>query len=123
MATVALGMGFDKPDLGFVVHFQRPGSVVAYYQQIGRAGRALEQADVILLAGREDDEIAHFFINSAFPPEANLRAVLAAVEAHESIAAGQLEVELNLSRGRVGQCLKVLEVDDAVFREAGRYVR
>src|SRR5207244_7219596 len=68
VATVALGMGFDNPDLGFVIHFQRPGSVVAYYQQVGRAGRAVESAYAILLTGREDDEISEYFIREAFPP-------------------------------------------------------
>src|SRR5262249_37668224 len=54
VATVALGMGFDKPDLGFVIHFQRPASVVAYYQQVGRAGRGIESSSVVLLYGDDD---------------------------------------------------------------------
>jgi ATP-dependent DNA helicase RecQ len=80
VATVALGMGFDKPDLGFVVHFQRPGSVVHYYQQIGRAGRSLENALVILLGGEEDDEIVDYFIRTALPPQAHTEAVLHALQ-------------------------------------------
>src|SRR5947207_15769567 len=68
VANVPLGMGFDKPDLGFVIHFQRPGSAIAYYQQVGRAGRAMDSAYGILLSGREDDEIQDYFIRTAFPP-------------------------------------------------------
>ena len=123
VASTALGMGFDKPDLGFVVHYQRPGSVIAYYQQVGRAGRALDTAYGVLLSGREDDEINDYFIRTAFPPEFETKAVLQALEGVQTASIPQLEQQLNLRRSRIQHILKLLEVDGAVAREGQRYFR
>jgi ATP-dependent DNA helicase RecQ len=123
VATSALGMGFDKPDLGFIVHVGAPQSPVAYYQQIGRAGRGVERAEVILLPGPEDRDIWAYFAGLAFPPEPVVRAVLSELAAQPGpLSTGALEPRVDLSRSRLEMMLKVLDVDGAVRRVRGGWV-
>ncbi|MFR9804722.1 RecQ family ATP-dependent DNA helicase [Pseudonocardia sp. RS010] len=121
IATSALGMGFDKPDLGFVVHLGAPSSPVAYYQQIGRAGRALDRAEVVLLPGREDREIWAYFASLAFPPEPLVRQTLAALS-DQPISTAALETRVDLSRTRLEMLLKVLDSDGAARRVKGGWI-
>lgn len=120
VATSALGMGFDKPDLGFIVHLGAPQSPVAYYQQIGRAGRGVRRAEVILLPGTEDRDIWAYFGSLAFPPERVVRQTLAVLaEEGRALSLPALETRVDMSRGRLEMMLKVLDVDGAVRRVRG----
>lgn len=121
VATSALGMGFDKGDLAFVVHLGAPSSPIAYYQQIGRAGRAVERADVVLAPGPEDRAIWDYFGSLAFPPENTVRGVLAALDAAPDGVAStaRLETETDLRRSRLEMMLSVLDVDGAVEKVRG----
>lgn len=122
-ATVAFGMGFDKPDIGFVIHFQKPGNLVAYYQQIGRAGRKLDEAYAIMLYGNEDDEINEYFIESAFPTERDMNEIIEVVANNPGKNKRSITGLTNMKQKRVEKCLKYLEVNGDIYLEKKGYYK
>lgn len=111
VATTALGMGYDKPDLSFVIHYQAAGSIVGYYQQVGRAGRGIDSAIGLLMSGKEDDDIHEFFRSSAFPSEEEVNDILDLLITYDGLTLRELEEYSNLKNGQITKVLKLLSVE------------
>lgn len=120
VATSALGMGYDKPDLGFCVHVGSPSTPVAYYQQVGRAGRALAQAEAVLLSSPADERIWEYFATASIPhPDDAAKVLRSLADGPRSLA--DLEAGTSVRRGRLEALLKILAIDGVVAKDGTRW--
>ena len=117
VSTTKLGMGYDKGDISFVIHYQSPASIVAWYQQIGRAGRKLSDAYTFLMTGREDDDINNYFIETAFPSLAESTETMKVIENGKGLTIAQIESQVNLRKTRISNTLRFLENEQFIRKE------
>ena len=120
VATSALGMGYDKPDLGFCLHVGSPGTPVAYYQQIGRAGRAVARADAVLLSAQADERIWEYFATASIPDPDDVAKTLRGLE-HGPRSVIELDSLTGVRRGRLETLLKILAIDDVVVKDGSKW--
>ncbi|MHB1155104.1 MAG: RecQ family ATP-dependent DNA helicase [Eubacteriales bacterium] len=121
VATIKLGMGYDKGDIGFVIHFQQPSNIVSYYQQIGRAGRNIRRAYAFLMSGKEDNDILNYFINTAFPSERDTMEVISLLEKNNGLSVNQVCAGVNVRRGEIEKALIFLANEGYLSKDAGKY--
>lgn len=121
VATIKLGMGYDKGDIAFVIHYQMPSNIVSYYQQIGRAGRNINKAYIFLMYGKEDEEILNYFINTAFPTEQETKRLIDYIGDHDGIKIGQIVSAMNIRKSRIDKALAFLINDGFIRKDKGMY--
>lgn len=121
VATVKLGMGYDKGDISFIIHFQTPPSIVAYYQQIGRAGRSIDRAYTFLMHGKEDADILAYFRETAFPTEDEAKSVYNYIKDNSNVGLYKIIGSLNISKGRIENALKFLVNEEFIYKSNGKY--
>ena len=121
VATVKLGMGYDKPDIAFVIHYQTPSNIVAYYQQIGRAGRAIPRAYTFLMNGSEDEDIHTYFRESAFPIREESDSVYDFIREHGGVSSYEIARALNFHQSRILNAIKFLHNEDMIYKDDGKY--
>jgi ATP-dependent DNA helicase RecQ len=120
VSSVALGMGFDKSDLHFVIHYQLPGNIISYYQQIGRAGRGIDRAHIILMHGAGDEDIQRYFIDTAFPNPGQVHEVIQALQQRVQ-GRTELQQRVNVRVSTLDKILTHLEVEQIIVKRDGDY--
>lgn len=126
VATIAFGMGVDKKNIAFVVHYQQPAGVIAYYQQIGRAGRSITSVPVaraIMLVGDDDNETNIYFITHAFPTAENLTKAVDFVTENPGCSRQDMMDEFNWNTDKADKIIEYLLVDAYLYRKNSRYFR
>ncbi|MDE6427214.1 MAG: RecQ family ATP-dependent DNA helicase [Ruminococcus sp.] len=123
VATVKLGMGYDKDDISFVIHYQQPSNIVAYYQQIGRAGRNISRAYTFLMCGEEDVKIQDYFIETAFPSEKEAQDIYNIIleNSKYGITLNRIESYVNIRKNRIDKTLMFLENEELIYKEKSKY--